>query len=238
MSTVLDSGSFVSPAAIKSAGHSGSFGYLSASRPGTNFSGKPIKKPWVDEMKSLGLSIISCWQFGKNQTADWRKGRMGGITDANAALMKHKELGGDSGAPIFFAIDDDVDLQTFNGPVSEYLKGCAGILGTGRVGVYGSIRVVNWAVEDGLIGKCRDGSGKYYGWQTKAWSIGISPHACVYQRVVDTASNPGPLVGGSRVDINDVLTSDYGQWGFSDKQEQSEDSAADFIMGQLMGTID
>lgn len=237
MSTVLDSGSFVSPHEIKKAGHAGSFGYLSASRPGTNFSGKPIKKSWADEMKALGLSVISCWQFGKNDTADWRKGKMGGIADAAAALNKHKELGGDRSAPIYFAIDDDVSLDLFNGPVSEYLKGAATILGVERTGVYGSIRVVDWAVEDGLIGKCRDGSGKYYGWQTKAWSVGISDHACVYQRVVDTASNPGPLVGGSRVDINDVLTSDYGQWGFS-RSGNSPEASADFIMGQLMGTID
>ncbi|AKC02950.1 endolysin [Gordonia phage GordDuk1] len=233
MSTVLDSGSFVSPAAIKQAGHAGSFGYLSTSRPGTSFSGKPIKKSWVDEMNKLGLTVISCWQFGKNATADWRKGFMGGVADANAALTKHKELGGDPSAPIFFAIDDDVTLATFNGPVSEYLKGAASILGVDRVGVYGSIRVVEWAVEDELIGKTHDGSGRYYGWQTKAWSQGISKHACVYQRIVDTASNPGPIVGSSRVDVNDVLTADYGQWGYS-----RDGVDWDAVMHQFMGTLD
>jgi hypothetical protein len=34
----------------------------------------------------------------------------------------------------------------------------------------------------------------------------------LYQRVVSTASNPGPLVGGIEVDVNDVLAGDCGQW--------------------------
>ena len=36
--------------------------------------------------------------------------------------------------------------------------------------------------------------------------------APLYQRVVATASNPGPLVGGLEVDVNDALASDVGQW--------------------------
>jgi hypothetical protein len=38
------------------------------------------------------------------------------------------------------------------------------------------------------------------------------PAAVLYQRVIDTASNPGPVVGGIRVDVNDVLAQDCGQW--------------------------
>jgi hypothetical protein len=34
----------------------------------------------------------------------------------------------------------------------------------------------------------------------------------LYQAVVNTASNPGPLLGGINVDVDEVLATDYGQW--------------------------
>src|SRR4029077_20343048 len=53
----------------------------------------------------------------------------------------------------------------------------------------------------------------YWIWQTRAWSQGErEPAAVLFQGVVDTPSNPGPLVGGSRVDVNEVLADDFGQW--------------------------
>lgn len=38
------------------------------------------------------------------------------------------------------------------------------------------------------------------------------PRRSPYQRIVATASNPGPVVGGIEVDVNDVLVQDCGQW--------------------------
>jgi hypothetical protein len=35
--------------------------------------------------------------------------------------------------------------------------------------------------------------------------MAASPAAVLYQRIVATASNPGPIVGGIEVDVNDVL---------------------------------
>jgi hypothetical protein len=34
----------------------------------------------------------------------------------------------------------------------------------------------------------------------------------LYQSAVNTASNPGPLIGGIHVDVDDVLATDFGQW--------------------------
>jgi hypothetical protein len=42
--------------------------------------------------------------------------------------------------------------------------------------------------------------------------MAASPAAVLYQRIVATASNPGPIVGGIEVDVNDVLDQDCGQW--------------------------
>ena len=65
---------------------------------------------------------------------------------------------------------------------------------------------------DGVVGASST-PGRRWLWQTKAWSGNkVHPNAVLYQRIVSTASNPGPLVGGSEVDVNDVLAADCGQW--------------------------
>jgi hypothetical protein len=38
------------------------------------------------------------------------------------------------------------------------------------------------------------------------------PMAVLYQAVVNSPSNPSPLLGGIHVDLDDVLATDYGQW--------------------------
>lgn len=231
--TLIDAGSRIEPASIKRAGHSGSFGYLSTSRPGTNFTGKPIREDWVEKMRLNGLMIVSCWQYGKGETADWRRGFDGGVADAHAANARHIALGGAEDAPIYFAVDDDVNLSDWNRVVSSYLRGVNSVIGVDRTGVYGHANSCEWAVEDKVIGKTADGSGKYYAWQTKAWSGGVvSRFTCVFQRVVDTASNPGPKIDGNPTDVNDMLCEDIGQWNY----ERSGNW--DGILTQMMGTKD
>ncbi len=34
----------------------------------------------------------------------------------------------------------------------------------------------------------------------------------LYQGIVNSPSDPGPLLGGINVDVDDVLAADYGQW--------------------------
>ncbi|AKL88199.1 putative lysin [Gordonia phage GMA3] len=230
--TLIDSGARIEAAGIKRAGHVGSFGYLSTSRPGTFFSGKPIRQDWVNDMNSLGLMIVSCWQFGKNATADWRRGFNGGVADAKAAARKHRELGGPDDAPIYFAVDDDVNLSDYRLFVRPYLQGVNSVIGVNRTGVYGHDECVTWAATDQLLGKTRDGSGKTFGWQTRAWSEGdISRYACVYQRIVDTASTPGPPIDGNPTDVNDMLCDDIGQWNYGGGKWND-------ILTQMLGTKD
>ena len=38
--------------------------------------------------------------------------------------------------------------------------------------------------------------------------------AVLYESVVKGPENPGPLVGPIHVDVDDVLATDFGQWGF------------------------
>jgi hypothetical protein len=37
----------------------------------------------------------------------------------------------------------------------------------------------------------------------------------LYQSVVVTPSDPGVVVGGIKLDVDDVLASDFGQWDFA-----------------------
>ena len=86
------------------------------------------------------------------------------------------------------------------------------MLGVQRTGIYGGINTCQWAAADGVIGNSRT-PGRRWAWQTRSWSHGqVDPAAVLYQRVVSTASNPGPVVGGQEVDVSDVLAQDCGQW--------------------------
>lgn len=204
----------IDPDAIKAAGYDGVIGYMSPSRPGANFGAKPLPREYCDRLRALGLEIVSVWQYGKpNGTApsDWTTGFPGGLAMGQRAYELHRDAGGPVGAPIYFAVDEDISLEQWNGMGFEFFRGVNSVLGVARTGIYGHSRVCAWAAQDGVIGT--NGDGRYWAWQTKAWSSGeLAPEAVLYQRIVDIPSNPGPQVDGSAVDVNDIWATRYGQW--------------------------
>lgn len=216
-STVVDfAARLISPAAIKKAGHAGIVAYVAASRPGANFGAKPITKVYADSVKAQGLSIASVYQFGKpgdaKSPSDWTTGYAGGRDHAAKALVNHIAAGGDPLAPIYFAVDENITLAQWNNTAVQFFRGVNDVLSKARTGVYGSSLVCAWAVEDGVIGRSTT-TGKFWVWQTRAWSgTEINLDAVLYQRVIDTANAPGPQIDGSAVDVNDVLAADWGQW--------------------------
>jgi hypothetical protein len=219
MSTAVDfSAILIDPAAIKAAGHSAVLVYVSPSRPGSNFGAKPVTTIYTAALQALGLNVVSIWQYGKpNGTApsDWTTGYNGGHQMALQAAATHTAAGGPNGAPIFFAVDENISLTNWNSTAVQFFRGACDAIGKSRVGVYGSSAVCAWAIEDDVIGTSSE--GKRWAWQTKAWSNGLdTPEAVLYQRVVDTASSPGPKIAGSAVDVNDILAGDYGQWALHD----------------------
>ncbi|OSC18127.1 twin-arginine translocation pathway, partial [Mycobacterium vulneris] len=132
--------------------------------------------------------------------------------DARTAWHLHTAAGGGQSAPIFFTIDEDINRDTWNDTALPWFRGINSVLGVARTGVYGGVRVCQWAAADGVVGSSST-PGRRWVWQTKAWSGSqVHPAAVLYQRVVSTASNPGPKVGGLEVDVNDVLAPDCGQW--------------------------
>lgn len=205
----------VPPEAIKSAGYDGVVAYVSESRPGANFGAKPLTREYADALRAAGLQIVSNFQYGKPgglAPSDFTRGFDGGVADAKTAARLHADAGGPDTAPILFSIDDDIDLTTWNDVAVDWFRGINSVLGVERTGIYGHSRVCAWAIQDGVVGRSST-PGHHWVWQTKAWSQGHREDAAVlFQGVIDTPSNPGPLIGSTRVDVNDVLAADFGQW--------------------------
>ncbi|OBJ77497.1 twin-arginine translocation pathway [Mycobacterium colombiense] len=200
---------------IRAAGYSGVVNYVSMSRPGSSFGAKPITRSYADSLTAAGLAIVSNFQYGKpggSAPSDFTRGYAGGVADARTAWSLHTAAGGGQSAPIFFTIDEDINRDTWNHTALPWFRGINSVLGVQRTGVYGGVRVCQWAAADGVIGSSST-PGRRWAWQTRAWSGDqVHPAAVLYQRVVSTASNPGPKVGGLEVDVNDVLAPDCGQW--------------------------
>jgi Domain of unknown function (DUF1906) len=207
----------IPPDEIKSAGYSGVVNYVSESRPGANFEAKPITREYADALRAAGLQIVSNYQYGKpggSAPSDFTRGHDGGVADAQTALQLHGAAGGPNSAPIFFSVDDNIDLNTWNSLAVDWFRGINSVLGVGRTGIYGHSNACAWAIRDGVIGNSTS-AGHRWAWQTKSWSNGErEPMAVLYQEVVNSPSNPGPLLGGINVDVDEVLAVDYGQWDF------------------------
>ncbi|CAN5731865.1 DUF1906 domain-containing protein [soil metagenome] len=205
----------VAPDQIKSAGYDGALVYVSELRPGTTFDFKPVTREYADALRAAGLQIVSCYQFGKPgwpTPSDYTRGYDGGIADASTALRLHSAAGGPGAAPIFFSVDEDIDLDTWNSVAVEWFRGINSVLGVGRTGIYGHANSCAWAIGDRVIGQSTS-ADRWWAWQTRAWSHGQrEPRAVLYQAVVDTVSSPGAALGGTHVDVNDVLAADFGQW--------------------------
>lgn len=231
MPTIIDTAALPpSPDAIKAAGHKGQVVYISQDRTGGGLPGKPVTRAHVDAMRAAGLSIATVFQYGKDTAGappDVMRGREGGLADARAAQKKLDELGLVDW-PVFFAVDFDITTKQWNDVASHYFRAAAEVLGRHRVGIYGHSRVCHWAgPEDKLIGEVAP--GRYLCWQTRSWSGGViaKDYAVLYQRIVDTASNPGPKVAGVTVDVNDTL---FEYWG---QGPNGWRSAADMAAGEL-----
>jgi hypothetical protein len=218
-STLIDFTERLVPAdQVAAAGYAGALVYVSELRPGATFDFKPVTREYADALRALGLHVVSCYQYGKPgwpTPSDFTRGYDGGVSDAQTALRLHAAAGGPDSAPIFFSIDEDIDLDTWKSVAVKWLRGINSVLGVQRTGVYGHAEVCGWAIADGVIGQSTT-PGYRWAWQTRAWSDGErEPAAVLYQRVIVTASDPGISLGGTHVDEDDILAADFGQWDLS-----------------------
>lgn len=186
---------------IRAAGAAGAIRYVSDRRPGGQWMlGKPIQLPEARDLYHSGLKIVSCYQYGKQDTADWLGGHAAGIQHAKRGWALHVAAGGSYGAPIYTSIDDDPSYDQYKQQVAPYLKAWEAVLGHRRVGVYANSKTIDWALQDGL--------GSYF-WQHNWGSPkGFThPAAALHQVEIDKRS-----VAGVGVDINQVLKPQFGQW--------------------------
>ena len=186
---------------IKASGALGAIRYVSDRRPGGAWMlGKPILLAEARDLYQNGLKIVSCYQFGKQDTADWLGGQNAGVAHAKRGWELHVAAGGSYGAPIYTSIDDDPTYEQYKQQVAPYLRGWEAVLGHQRTGVYANSKTIEWAAQDGL--------GAWY-WQHNWGSPGkiAHPAAHLHQVEIDKRS-----VGGIGVDINHILKPQFGQW--------------------------
>jgi hypothetical protein len=202
LGTLLDYAAGVIPASqIRAAGAVGSIRYVSDRRPGGNWMlGKPIQLTEAHDLSSNGLKIVSCYQFGKGNSADWLAGAGAGVKHAERGMQLHAAAGGPATAPIYASIDDDPSYDQYKQLIAPYLRSWESVVGHQRTGVYANSKTIDWALHDGL--------GSYF-WQHNWGSPkGFAhPAASLHQVEIDKRS-----VGGVGVDINEILKPQFGQW--------------------------
>jgi hypothetical protein len=206
----------VPPDQIKAAGFDGALVYVSELRPGADFDFKPVTREYADALRAEGLQIVSCYQYGKpnwpNAPSDYTRGYEGGVADGQTGMRLHSAAGGPDTAPIFFSVDEDIDLDTWNSVAVEWYRGINSVLGVNRTGMYGHANACAWAIQDGVIGNSTS-AGHAWAWQTRAWSDGArEPAAVLFQDVIVTPDDPGVILAGTSVDVDLVLAPDFGQW--------------------------
>jgi hypothetical protein len=191
----------ISAADLKAAGALGAIRYVSDRRPGGNWMlGKPIQLPEAQDLVQAGLKIVSNYQYGKQETADWLGGQQAGILHAKRGWQLHTAAGGPATAPIYASIDDDPSLDQYKQQVTPYLRAWESVIGHQRVGVYANSKTIEWALQDGI--------GSWF-WQHNWGSPKgyTHPAAHLHQVEIDKRS-----VGGIGVDVNYIMKPSFGQW--------------------------
>ena len=204
LGTVIDySAGVPSASAIKAAGHLGAVRYVSEKRPNAQWmAGKPVTLKETQAMSGQGLATASVYQYGRAETADWKKGAAGAAVHAPKAISIHRAAGGPTGRPIYIAIDDNPTRSQYDSLIKPYLVTFSATLRAAgySTGIYGNYNVIDWAIKDGI--------GSYF-WMHD-WGSGgkIHPRTTVHQ----LPQNKQRTIDGVVVDINNVYAQDWGQW--------------------------
>lgn len=147
-------------------------------------------------LTAAGIDIVCVCEGAED---DIFQGRTVGRNHARSADAQAKACGMPPTRPIYFAFDRDPTASRLNASI-PYFLGVADILGMARVGIYGGFWAIDWA-------KFQRHATWY--WQTYAWSYGKKHSANhLYQY-----RNGVPFDGG-RVDLNQSMKPDFGQWRF------------------------
>jgi hypothetical protein len=180
------------PWALTTAGYVFACRYLSSGGPA--LPGKLLTAPEYRALTAAGVSVAVNWETTATRMLS---GYPAGVQDAKAAQTHLEAIGYPADTrPIYFSADFDATpgQQT---QIDDYLRGCASVIGPGRVGIYGSYYVVQ---------RCLNHGTARWAWQTMAWSGGqVDPRAHLVQRIGSV------VVDGVECDVNEALRPDFGQ---------------------------
>ncbi|CAM3184460.1 DUF1906 domain-containing protein [Prescottella defluvii] len=200
--TLIDySAGVPSPIGIRLAGHVGAIRYVSDRRPDAAWMlGKPMQLGEAAALAAVGLQIVSCYQFGKGATSDWRGGYDAGVRHARRGLELHRAAGGPENCPIYASIDDNPSGWEFDNLIAPFLRGWEDVLGRRNVGVYANSPTIDRCL--------RAGVGAWF-WQHNWGSPAgfVHPAAHMHQFEIDKRK-----IEGIGIDLNSILKPDCGQW--------------------------
>ena len=205
----------VPPDQIKSAGYTERSSMCPNSRPGATFDFKPVTREYADGLRAAGLHVVSCYQFGKPgwpDPSDFTRGYDGGVADAQTALRLHAAAGGRGSAPIFFSVDEDIDLKTWTALLSngfEESTRCSA--STAPATMEAPARARGRSETASSAGQPVPGT-RGPGRPVRGLVARASPGRCCIRRSSTPTPSPGAPLDGTNVDMNDVLAADFGQW--------------------------
>ena len=155
---------------------------------------KGVTRIEATAIRASGLGLVVVYEEYAGRA---KEGTAAGVEDGKIALAFARAIGFPETKPIYFAVD--FQPTTAQLPVIVlYLRGVASVIGSNRVGVYGSFAVV-----EHCFALC---AARFF-WQTYAWSGGkVSPHAHLLQYL------NGQVVAGASVDLNESRQLDFGAW--------------------------
>lgn len=197
-------GGIPSADAIRAAGYLGVIRYVSDRRPGAEWMvAKPLQAAEVASLRAAGLRIVSCYQYGKGPTADWRGGTEAGKKHAQRGVELHRAAGGPDGKPIYASIDDNPQTDAEFDLIAGYLTGWQSVLGKGNVGVYANTPTIDRVRAAGL--------GSWF-WQHDWGTPPGYVHPAAHLHQLSSHNGGRSRLDNVDVDINTILVADYGQW--------------------------
>ena len=190
------------PAELKAAGKHFACRYVYPHSQDPNT--KNLTRAEAAALHAHGIEVVSNFESTAGRALE---GHDAGVADAKAADTQHRECGGPADRPIIFSVDRDTSPADYP-KLDGYFRGVASVIGESRTGVYGEHDVCKHLIEAGLIGKSAS-RGKYYAWQTYAWSGGLFDERCALAQ-----DKNGVKLGSGTVDLDSAHAADYGQWGY------------------------
>lgn len=181
---------------------------------------KALSAVEVVDLHAHGISVVANFESTATRVLD---GQVAGAADGTDARVALNILGAPADMPVYFSVDFDIHLASQFAKLDAYLAGVATQLPIGRIGVYGSLR---------LVRHCQAAKNASWFWQASAWSGGLIAggiHVYQYQN--------GQRINGASVDFDRSLQANYGQWAPVGAGPSEPTPVRTFYFGTTTGSV-